>query len=432
MFSENNLGIDYSSISKHELRLRVCNNERDLDEISRSFAKYCIDLYIDRRQKTMMNQHPLVNMSRITKFKDLCNKDIVGSHFSITDVINKFDFVSGLSHEIADHYTTHSNFRKYSLPIFIILGLLGNCLSAIVLFRKKMRSSSSNIYLGMLAICDIAYSMILLIDWLFLLGYINPERIYLYCLYIFVNFLFSFSEFLSVWLIVAFTIERYIVTKYPLLRRSWCTVKRAKIVVIILMGLAILNGILNIFYNFENKHYEILRREMNSYDIYKLLQLVPKKIQLIKKITDSITIFSLPALVIVICNFLIGYHIYQQNRVRKTLFTASDSSNERTQISKDKMLQHKITKMLILVSSIFLILKLPVHYFYYFRNYFREYVDVFVVITIFDLLDTAHYSINFVLYCATGQTFHRELIHMFTKRTNMRKNRNIREMYNYK
>nr|XP_012217152.1 PREDICTED: FMRFamide receptor-like isoform X2 [Linepithema humile] len=288
-----------------------------------------------------------------------------------------------------------------------------------------MRSFSSNIYLGVLAISDIVYSMTLLIKWLHIMD-INPGTNYLYWLYFFIDFLNFLSQFFSVWLIVAFTIERYIVTKYPLLRRSWCTVKRAKIVVITLIGLATLLNILHMFViPWTMQNVVLKKKRMNIYDIYKHLKLENQtRVRKTRIIIDSITLFTLPALVIVICNTLIGYHIYQQNRVRKTLIKVSDSSNERTRISGDKKLQYKITRMLILVSSIFVILKLPTRYFYCIDSYISEFVNVFVMVAIFELLDTAHCSINFVLYCATGQTFRRELIHMFTKRKSVRKNKN--------
>ncbi|XP_067208406.1 putative G-protein coupled receptor F59B2.13 [Linepithema humile] len=434
MFCENNLGKDYSRISKHELRLRVCNNERDLDESLRSMAEYFIHIISYNNRRRIMMNHSVVNISRIKKFKDLCNEDIVGKHFPITYfIINEFHTFSELIDRIANATETFSNLRKYSLPIFIILGLLGNSLSAIVHFRKNMRSFSFNIYLGALAISDNVYLMLLLIDWILIFYNIHRNINYWIWFRSFLYFSSFIFEFLSVWLIVAFTIERYIVTKYPLLRRAWCTVKRAKIVVLMLMGLAILRCILYTFVISEDLLQEIFKRKMNIYDVYKYLLLDKQKNDsLTRRIIDSIIIFTLPALVIVICNTLIGYHFYKQNRVRKTLITASDSSNERIQISRNKMLQHKITKMLILVSSIFLILKLPGHYFFFIAYYIPEYVNVFVMVTIFDLMNNAHYSINFVLYCATGQTFRKELIRMFTKRTNMRKNRNVMGMYNYK
>ncbi|XP_067217162.1 FMRFamide peptide receptor frpr-18-like [Linepithema humile] len=333
-------------------------------------AEYFIHVFIVRRQREIIMNHSLVNISRIKKFQDLCNKDIVGRHFPITHVINKFYFVFELYHVIVDNLDI-TNIRKYCLPIFIILGLLGNSLSAIVLFRKKMRSFSFNIYLSVLAMSDIIYSMLSLINWLQIMD-IKPIKNYMYCLIFFLHFLLYFSEFLSVWLIVAFTIERFIVTKYPLLRRFWCTVKRAKIVVITLMGLAILRSILYIFYLYRTMHYKMFKRNGNIYDVYKYETFNRQYGSILTtRIIDSIIIFILPAVVIVICNTLIGYHIYQQNRVRKTLITASDSSNERIQISNDKMLLHRITKMLILVSSIFLVIKFSAYYILYISSYVR-------------------------------------------------------------
>nr|XP_012224451.1 PREDICTED: C-C chemokine receptor type 3-like [Linepithema humile] len=420
MFFENNLGKDYSNISKHELRLRVCNNERDLDESLRSMAKYLINYNIDKRR--IMLNHSFVNISRIKKFQDLCNEDIVGRYFPITYVVNVFYSYSKLINVTLDALEIFSNFRKYSLPIFIILSLLGNSFSAIVHFRKNMRSFSSNIYLGVLAICDIIYSMILLIHWLLLFDNIEQKINYSNWLSSFLYFSIVIFEFLSVWLIVAFTIERYIVTKYPFLRRSWCTVKRAKIVVVTLMGLAVLRSIALhfTFFIYGTIQYETFsKKEINIYDVYKHLD-DQISFTLTRDIIDSITIFTLPALVIVICNILIGYHIYQQNRFRKTLIIASESSNKRIQISSDKMLQQKITKKLIFVSSIFVILKLPAYFLFYIKNYIPKYVNIDVIALICDLLNTAHHCINFVLYCATGQTFRRELIRMFTKHTNIR------------
>ncbi|CAB0000261.1 unnamed protein product, partial [Nesidiocoris tenuis] len=39
-------------------------------------------------------------------------------------------------------------------------------------------------------------------------------------------------SFLSVWFIVAFTVERFIAVRYPLKRPSLCTVSKAKIVLV--------------------------------------------------------------------------------------------------------------------------------------------------------------------------------------------------------
>lgn len=51
-------------------------------------------------------------------------------------------------------------------------------------------------------------------------------------------YLTGVSSFLSVWLVLAFTVERFVAVKYPLLRQSVCTVTRAKITIAILVVFA--------------------------------------------------------------------------------------------------------------------------------------------------------------------------------------------------
>lgn len=52
-------------------------------------------------------------------------------------------------------------------------------------------------------------------------------------------YLSSVCSFLSVWLIVAFTVERFIAVQYPLHRPRMCTVTRAKAIVAGLVGIAL-------------------------------------------------------------------------------------------------------------------------------------------------------------------------------------------------
>jgi len=56
----------------------------------------------------------------------------------------------------------------------------------------------------------------------------------------FVMYIGQVTCFLSVWLIVAFTMERFIVVRYPLLRSSVCTASRAKKIIGLLTLLSLL------------------------------------------------------------------------------------------------------------------------------------------------------------------------------------------------
>nr|XP_012224450.1 PREDICTED: thyrotropin-releasing hormone receptor-like [Linepithema humile] len=423
---KDNFGNNYSNLSKDELQFDICNNDNDLEGIYRNITEEVIKYYNELLENTRLSM--LVNTNKIEKFKDFCNEEIFDKNFPIADLIyflysrsiSKHLFINTVTIEIF-------NIKKYYLPIFIILGLLGNCLSAIVFFRKKMRSLSSSVYLGVLAISDMSFSLMIFIQWLRIMEILEVPN--LHWLNYFEIFLVYFFKFLSAWLITAFTIERYTMTKYPLLRQSWCTVNRTKIVVITLIGLAILYSILYVFLENTCTSMNMKDQDIKIFLIYKYVSSESiKEDSNIYVMTNAVIMFTLPALMIIIFNTLIGWHIYQQYRVNKTLITTSGTSSESTQISENEMIENKITKMLILVSSMFVILKLPAHIHFFIRSDMYKYgINWTVMSEIYDLLNMTKYSINFVLYCATEQNFRRELIHTFTKC-----NRNIIKMNNYK
>lgn len=125
-------------------------------------------------------------------------------------------------------------------PTIVIFGSIGNILSVIVFFKTKLRKLSSSYYLAALGISDTVFLLVAFVTWLNFLS-INIYNKGGYC-EIF-TYLSGLCSFLSVWFVVAFTIERYIAVLYPLKRQSMCTVKRACSVLICLV---IVGCVLNI------------------------------------------------------------------------------------------------------------------------------------------------------------------------------------------
>ncbi|XP_067208407.1 putative G-protein coupled receptor F59B2.13 [Linepithema humile] len=414
-FVKDSLGNNYSNpnMSEQELQLfNFCNNNNDLEGIYRNITEEIIKQYNENIESARLNI--FVNTSKIKKFKDFCNEDIFDKYFPTTDLIYNLYSISNSKHLFINTLTIETfNIKKYYLPIFIILGLLGNSLSATVFFRKKMRSFSSSIYLGVLAISDISFLLMIFIQWLRIMEIL--EMYNLHWLMYSENFLVYFLKFLSVWLIIAFTIERYIVTKHLLLRQSWCTVNRAKIVVITLIGLAIFYSILYVF--LESTSINMKDQDIKVLHIFKHVSSESiKQDSNIYVMTNAIIMFTLPALIIIIFNTLTRWHIYLQNHINKTLISTSGTSSENTQITVNEMPENKITKMLILVSSTFVFLKLPAHiHFFIESDMYKDGINWTIMSEICDLLNTTKYSINFVLYCAMEQNFRRELIRTFTK-----------------
>nr|XP_012227649.1 PREDICTED: thyrotropin-releasing hormone receptor-like [Linepithema humile] len=282
--------------------------------------------------------------------------------------------------------------RQYCIPIFLCLSLVGNSLSVCVLFCTKLRYHSSSIYLGALAMSDIGVLVTSFMLWLFFMEILLYE-FWLTILFIGLRFLFCF---LSVWIVVAFTVQRYIAIKWPL-RRSLCTVNRAIITLIVLAGLAVLYSI-PWFILFSILAYNLLPREYNTMKLWIISV----------SAIDTIITFVLPAIMIAIFNGLIMYNIRKHNRIQRNLILSSAASNKKTQSSDNEESHIEVTKMLVIISSLFICLNIPLQI----GN-----ADIYNLYPIGIFLNLISYGINFVLYSATGKNFRKELIRIFTKRS---------------
>ena len=115
----------------------------------------------------------------------------------------------------------------YYTPILVFTGSIGNILSVFVFFKTKLRKLSSSYYLAALGISDTLFLFAIFISWL---SFVNFHLYNRNIVCQFFNYLTGLCSFLSVWFVVAFTVERFIAVLYPLKRQTMCTVRRAKIV----------------------------------------------------------------------------------------------------------------------------------------------------------------------------------------------------------
>lgn len=136
---------------------------------------------------------------------------------------------------------TFSNYldvlHVYYIPIIIGVGFIGNLLSCLVLLTTHLKLRSSSYYLAALAVADTGYLLCTFIVYCSSKDVFNLYHMQGFCQ--FFVYLTYVCAFLSVWLIVAFTVERFIAVQYPLRRPYICTVSRAKTIVFSLTGVAI-------------------------------------------------------------------------------------------------------------------------------------------------------------------------------------------------
>jgi hypothetical protein len=116
-------------------------------------------------------------------------------------------------------YPIAQGFKKWMVTIIIILflffGLIGNSLSATIMFRRSRRGLSSYFYLALLALIDICvlYTGCLLFLFEITFNYHPQLHSNILCrLAFYIQHLFTY---ISAWLIVAVTFERLMVVRFP-------------------------------------------------------------------------------------------------------------------------------------------------------------------------------------------------------------------------
>ncbi len=348
----------------------------------------------------------------------------------------------------------------YGMPIIIIIGLIGNSVALGILLCSHLRIHSPSVYLAFLNASDNLFLLCLGLGvWL---GWI---RVYLihkdgWCQII--VYLTYVSSFLSTWIVVCFTVERFIVVFYPLKRHVYCTRTRALRVAIAVTIFAF------IAYSFSlaTTKIHVIRSTricMRRPSLEGLLRLL--------SITDSIITLAIPSVVIVFLNLAITFKIWHfamrwkrsladnctcKERPLKTDSSSSSSSHKSDSKrcfpdSEDKAgtdrlnlsemnsasstlksrfkherscrvrtlsdsgrrnIQLRTTRYLVIVSSVFVALNLPSHalrlhvFVAGLRNDSPEFSPAMRFWQqVFQLLSYMNFSVNIFLYCACSRQF---------------------------
>lgn len=130
-----------------------------------------------------------------------------------------------------EYFTSMLN--VYVTPFIIVGGTMGNILSVMVFLRTKLKKLSSSYYLACLTIFDTGFLWCSFIEWLNVIHIDLFKKKNGFCQLF--TWLSNSCSVLSVWLVVAFTIERFVAVMYPLRRQYTQTVRRARFIVCILM-----------------------------------------------------------------------------------------------------------------------------------------------------------------------------------------------------
>jgi hypothetical protein len=231
---------------------------------------------------------------------------------------------------------------SYGTSIIVAFGLIFNIISFIVLTRKHMRKSTTNMYLSVLAVYDC-----LSLTLNFMIGVLrgqNPDTVNKdfqrsESLCTFHGVIVELFNLLSVWLIAAFTVERFIIVKFPL-KAKGLTPKRALIAIIAVSVCVFI---------FSMHKIAVSGFEGDSVFGYKACK---TRRAIFPEIIYFYVAFNtwLPTFMIVSLNSMIIIEIKKNQKKRKEM-----TSNVNAMSKSDE----KATKLLLAVSSAYVVLILP-------------------------------------------------------------------------
>ncbi|XP_052273298.1 cysteinyl leukotriene receptor 2-like [Dreissena polymorpha] len=313
-----------------------------------------------------------------------------------------------------------NGFYFFVTPVILMVGLCGNSLSLCVFFSKKMRRMSASRYLAALSICDLMTLIFyVLSEWLrrglptiapgYYVSFLDTPvvcQVWLHFSYL--------SRFLSAWLIVTFTCERFIGVCMPLRRRNLGSLKETNRIITILLVLSCVLAI-----------YKPLTSEVRT--INNMTACTSKvSFEFEAFVLDSLyalIITLVPFVIISTLNILIIRKLL--NRKRKNKFNL---------VTEENSIRLEFTFILLAISFFFIALNLP-----FFSMWVKQFLHSHYLHSTLDHTDDLsfeywqgvtkitrtifyiNYCINFFLYSITGACFRRQLRALFSRSRNSRR-----------
>ncbi|KAK2157684.1 hypothetical protein NP493_1854g00012 [Ridgeia piscesae] len=322
------------------------------------------------------------------------------------------------------------NLELYLVPLIVLVGVIGNTLSFVVFVATHLKRNSCHIYLASLAIADNAFLLLVLISWSARLGVPLYNRrgwcqLLAYLMYV--------SSFLSVWYVVTFTLERYIAVCFPLKRNVVCIAKVAKRAVISLSALALVGYFFVLFmFGVVELHGRPLCAPLPEY--FQVMRVVNN--------VDTLVTLIIPTVLITGCNIRITYVVctfYKQAKhdvgqlIRKWDFSQraagfyrpslhDRSARRPVSISASRTSHMRATRMLLIVSTVFLVCNLPRHAA---RTYtivkkivdpkYQPSMEWITWLRLFQIVYYINFAVNVFLYSLSGRSFRTGLCRLRTK-----------------
>lgn len=291
----------------------------------------------------------------------------------------------------------------YFSPIIFILGLCGNLLTLAVMRRKRMRGTTTSVYLPVMAVFDtLAMSFGILPEWFKACGFVVLRELHPVVCQI-GKFGFYTTSDTAIWVLVLFTVDRFVAVCFPLQKTRICVPRRSKIACAVAFACSVVKN-LHVFwtrgaeYNSSGHLVTNCGHTDPASAIFEALYRPWMALALISII---------PFVILLICNCVMIWTLTRSRfvQMRKTETPANDKAKTFKQTTM-MCLSVSFVFLLCVIPSIVVLIGKP-HWTKY-PNYAYE-----VAKAVSNQLAYFNHSINFFLYCLTGQKFRSELLSMF-------------------
>ena len=285
---------------------------------------------------------------------------------------------------------------KWGYAIVILFGTIGNILAFVVLMHRRMRNTSVNFYLSLLACADTGVL------------YISAFRTWMTAItgYNFLHvsdagcklFMFMFVVFIhiSAWLVVAVSVDRFVAVWFPFKSLTMCNVRRARIVGVVgFVVLVITNCHILWNYQLATSGHRVkcdTKGDVFMKEVFPWLKLA--------------TYSCVPFVLVLVLNVCILTKVITSNR------GISGSAGDERHSSARASQEGRVTTMLLTVSFTWLALTAPFTLWTFLARdsadrYERE--KTMLAKAVCFLLMYINHGVNFYLYCLTGKKFRQEL-----------------------
>ena len=313
-----------------------------------------------------------------------------------SDGNSSISFYGHLSSEIV-----RDVFKKYVSPVILVVGLFGNTLTLFVMRRPHMMGTTTSVYLALMSVVNSLNLLVTALPvWLAACGIFD-----------FVHWsqttcrLGKFSEYvtsdLSIWILVAFTFDRFVAVRFPMAKSRVCVPRRAWVIFIVLCAGAAAKN-LHLFWT-RGTVFDGAGQPAKNCGMVAAYRFFEEFV----RPWIALTLASiLPFCSMSLCNVFIVRALFETTRSRLQM-TADGKTRSPSFIQP--------TVMCVAVSVSFLVLSFPgiiiIGGWPYWDPYSTN-VDLRMASVVCNQLMNVTHAVNFFLYCLTGQQFREELVQM--------------------